>query len=105
MLEPAELIALADGGIARKDSCARLARLQHEIEKMQADARDQHRRNRDQGDGFAGLQTAADDRTLVLAKQTLDALQRDRVDVPAIAEDGSHLLDPAIMRRVKAVIH
>ena len=44
-------------------------------------------------------------RALVLAEQALDALERDRIDVPGIAGDVDDLLDPAIVRRVEAVIH
>ena len=46
-----------------------------------------------------------DHRALVLAEQLLDPLQRDRIDVPGIAGDEGDLLDPAVMRRVEAVIH
>ena len=45
------------------------------------------------------------DGALVLAEQLLDALERDRVDVPGVAGDVGHLLDAAVMRRVEAVIH
>ena len=47
----------------------------------------------------------SDHRALVLAEQPLDPLQRDRIDVPGVAMDEGHLLDPAVMRRVEAVIH
>ena len=44
-------------------------------------------------------------RPLVLAEQPLDPLQRDRIDVPDIAMDERDPLDPAVVRRMKAMIH
>src|SRR5439155_1048644 len=79
--------------------------IEDDIEEMQANARNQNRRDRDQRERFPGLQAGPDDRALVLTKQPLDPLQRDRIDIPGVAMDQSYPLDPAIMRRVEAVIH
>jgi hypothetical protein len=54
---------------------------------------------------LARRQPALDDGALVLAEQVFHALQRDGIDVPGIAGDVVHLLDPAVAGRVKAVIH
>ena len=50
-------------------------------------------------------QPAADDRALVLAEQPLDALQRDRIDVPGVARDVVDLLHAAVVGRMEAVVH
>ena len=52
-----------------------------------------------------GGQLRLQHRALVLAEQLLDALERDRIDVPGIAGDVGHLLDAAVVRRVEAVVH
>ena len=53
----------------------------------------------------AGRQARAQHGALVLAEQPLDALERDRVDVPGVAGDVGDLLDAAVVRRVEAVVH
>ena len=66
----------------------------------------QDRGNRHQGHGLAaGGERRPQYRALVLAEQTLDPLERDRIDVPGVAGDVGDLVDAAIMRRVEAVIH
>src|SRR4029077_18162350 len=44
-------------------------------------------------------------RAVFLAEWPLDALKGDRIDVPGIAGDVDHLLDPAVMRCMEAVVH
>ena len=50
-------------------------------------------------------QPAADDGAFVLAEQTLDASERDRIDVPGVAGDVGHLLHAAVIGCMEAVIH
>ena len=52
-----------------------------------------------------GVQPAADDGALVLAKQPLDPLERDGIHVPRVARDVSHPLHAAVVGSVKTVIH
>ncbi len=42
---------------------------------------------------------------LILAEQLLDAFERDRIDVPGVARNVGHLLDAAVMRRMKTMVH
>src|SRR5687767_6451326 len=86
MLEPAEFVALGHADVARKHRCSRRSRLQNNVEEMQPNARDQHGSDRHKRERLAGGESAAKHGALVLAKELLDPLQRDRVDVPAIAE-------------------
>src|SRR6266436_4407869 len=59
VLEPPELIALADARVASKDGWPAACGIEHDIEKMQPDARNQDGRDRHQGKGFAALQAGA----------------------------------------------
>ncbi len=73
---------------------------------MQANAGDQDRRHRHQGDEMTGAaQPRADHRAFVLAEQLFYAPERDRIDVPGVARNVGHMLDRAVVRRVEAVIH
>src|SRR5882672_8153278 len=49
VFEPPEFIAFADAGIARKDGWPAACGIEHDIEKMQPDARNQDSRDRHQG--------------------------------------------------------
>ena len=92
--------------MTRHDVRPAVLEVQQHVEKMQADAGDQHRCDGYQGNEMsAGIQSGADHRALVLAEQFLDALQGDRVDVPGVARDVGDLHDRAVVRRVKAVVH
>jgi hypothetical protein len=105
VLEPSQLLALAHPGVAGKDRRPRQARVQNPVQDMEPDARHQDGGDRHQGDGFAALEPGPDHRALVLAEQPFNSFQRDRIHVPGVAADEVDLLDPAIVRRVKAVIH
>ena len=72
---------------------------------VQPNACDQDRCHRHQGQRFAGCQPRLNHRPFILAEQPLDPLQRDRIDVPYIAMNEGDPLDPAVMRRVKAMVH
>ena len=50
-------------------------------------------------------QPAANHGALVPAKEPLDPLKRDGIDVPGVPRDVIHLFHPAVVRRVKAVVH
>ncbi len=105
VFEPAHFLAFAHGGVAGNDVRAPIAQVQQHVEKLEANARDQDGRHRHQGEQRARRQAAADDGPLVLAEQPLDPLERDGIDVPGVARDVIHLLDAAIVGRVKAVVH
>ncbi len=105
VLEPSQFLALAHAGIAGIDGRRLSPRVDDQIEKVQADAGHQNGRDRHQGQRIAGGRAQTDDGPLVLAEQPLDALERDRIHVPGVAADRGDLVDPAIGRRVKAVIH
>jgi len=101
VLEPPELIAFAHDGIAGEGGRPPASGIEHDIEKMQPDTRNQNRRDRHHGQDLACLQAGPDNRTLVFAKKFLNPFQRDRIDVPGIAADEIDLLDPTIVRCVK----
>jgi hypothetical protein len=72
----------------------------------QAQAGHQDGRHRHQGDdGAVGVQPQAQRGALVAAEQALDARQRDRVDVPGVAAEEAHVLQPAVVGGVEAVVH
>ncbi len=72
---------------------------------MQANAGDEDCRDHNQSHSMATRQRHPHDGAFVLAEQTLDAFQRDRIDVPSITGIVNHLIDQTIMRRMEAVIH
>ena len=94
-----------NGRVAVDRRGAAIVHVHHDIEEVQADAGDQDRRHRHQGDEVAAGEPGADHRPLVLAEQSLDALERDRIDVPGVAGDVGDPLDRAVMRRMEAVVH
>ena len=75
-------------------------------EKIQLDASHQDRADRNQRHfEFLPDESRANDRTLVPAVQSVDAPQSRGIDVPHVAGDVRHRTDPAIMWRVKTMIH
>src|ERR1700686_3373145 len=56
VLEPPELVALADADIAREDRRPWRSGIEDDIQKMQPDTGHQDRRDRHQGQGFPRLQ-------------------------------------------------
>jgi hypothetical protein len=65
-----------------------------DIEAMQADAGDEHRRDRHQRDGaVGGIERHPQDGALVLAEQLFDPPQGDRIDVPGVAGNLPPVLD------------
>ena len=106
VLEPAHFLAFAERGVAGQDIGAAVFQAQQHIEKLEADAGNEHRRNQHQCDGVTGRREFRPQQgAFVLAEQLFDPAQCDRVDVPGIAGHVGHLIDAAIMRRVKAVVH
>ena len=85
---------------------AAIAQMQQRIDKVQAYAGHQHRSHRHQHDPrVGGVKMGDDRRALVFTEQALDAFECDRVDVPGVAGEIRDALHPAIVRRMKAVIH
>src|ERR1700674_4123658 len=105
VLEPPHFFAALQDRVAGDHIGASLAQVQKYIEESKADAGDQDGRHRHQRQHRAGGDPTADHRTLVLAEQPRDALQRDRIDVPGVAGNVVDLLDPAIGRRMESVVH
>ena len=106
MLEPAHFLAFAQAGIARNLTRAAIAQMQQRVDKVQAYAGHQHCGHRHQHDPrVGGVKMGDDRRALVLTEQALDAFECNRVDVPGVAGEIRNALHPAIVRRMKAVIH
>src|SRR5262249_32826561 len=105
VLEPSELLALRCVYVAQKYRRPACPGVENDIEKMQADARDQNGGNRYQRNRLPRPANRFDHGALVLAKQPLDPLQSDRIDVPCIAVNEGDAFDMTVMWRVKAVIH
>src|SRR6516162_2896976 len=106
VLEPAYFLAFPERRVAGDDIWSTALEAEHDVDKVQADAGDKHSRNRDQrNDVPGGAQSRPQQRALVLAEQSFNSPQRDRIDVPGVARNASHLIDAAVMRRVKTVIH
>ena len=83
--------------------------MQQHVQKVQANAGHQdgchgHQSNR-VGRVTNSLQAGLDDRTLILTKQFLHPLERNRVHVPGVACNVGHLLNRAVLRGMKAVVH
>src|SRR5437868_15316337 len=104
MLEPAELVALADTDVTSNVDRPFGLRIEDDIKEMQPDAGHQNRGHRHQGQRLAGGALRLQHRPLVLAEQPLYPLERDRIDVLDAAVDGADAADRAVIRRVKAVI-
>ena len=106
VLEPAHLFALGEMRLARNHIGAAIADVQQDIDEMQADAGDQDGGDRDQQDALATRREGGfDQRPLVLAEQPFNPLQCDRIDVPGVAGNVSHLMRFAVGRGVEAVVH
>ena len=54
---------------------------------------------------MAALEFGLQHRPLVAAKQALDALERNRIDVPGIAADIGHMAQTTAIGRMKTVVH
>jgi glycosyltransferase involved in cell wall biosynthesis len=105
VLEPTDLLALAKRSVAGDDVGAAVPQMQAHVEEMQPDARHEDGRDRHERERHAVREPSTQHRAFVLAEQAIDAPERDRVHVPGLAFDVAHLLDAAVMRRMKAVIH
>src|SRR6516165_9896996 len=106
VLEPTYFLPFPERRVAGDDIGSAMLEAEQHVEKVQADAGDKHGRDRDQRNGVAaGGQSRAQQRAFVLAEQLFDPPQRDRIDVPGVARDISHLIDAAIVRRVETMIH
>src|SRR3984957_9607929 len=81
MLEPSHLIALVHADVAGKHRRPARLRIQRAVDAMQAEACHQNGGDRHNRQRLARSETRLDHRAFVLAEETLDPLQRDRVDV------------------------
>ena len=109
MLKPAHLLPLGEVRVAVNRVGSVVAQVEQHIQKVEPDAGDQNGRDGYQRNRLAckrpAVQPGAQKGTLVLAKQFLHPLQRNRVDVPGVAGKVTHPLHRAVLRRVKAVVH
>ena len=105
MLEPAQLLPLAHRHIAGQLMRARVAAMQEQVERMQAQAGHQDGGHRHQGQRLAAtVQPQMQGGALVAAEQALHPLQSDRVHVPGIARQVGHMLQARVMRGMEAVV-
>src|SRR5215467_16105307 len=94
MLKPAHFLALPEWRIAGENVVPTVLQAEQNIEKMQANAGDEHRCHRHQHDRVAGGgKLRAQQRALVLAKELFDTPQRDWVDVPGVPGEVGDLID------------
>src|SRR6185312_1250551 len=106
VLEPAHLLALGQLSVAVDTVRPPVAQVQPHIEEPQPDTGNQDGRDGYQCDQMtAAAQAALDGRPLVLAEETLDALEGDGVDVPGVARNVGHPLHPKVLRSVESVVH
>ena len=105
VLEPTQLIALAGACIARKHGRSSAVRPKNDIEEMQTNTCDQNSRDGDQGQNFSAFEAGSNHGPFVLAKQSFDSFQSDRIYIPGVSSDERDLLDAAIVWCVKTMIH
>ncbi len=106
VLEPSHFLPFAEGGPAGNFGFPAVLHVQQDVQKMQADAGDENRGNRHQGNHDPGrAEYRANDCALVLAEQLGNAVERDRIDVPRVAGNVGDLVDGAVVRRMKAMVH
>src|SRR6202043_1717819 len=104
VLEPAHFLALSKIGAARKGDGPAVLEIESDIEEMQADAGNKHRRDGNHGyDVAAAAQPRPQPRAFVLAVDLLDPPQCGGIDVPGVAGDVGDVLDAAIVRCVETM--
>jgi len=106
MLKPPDFLAFAELRIAVDDGALAIRGREQSIQKSQADPRYKNGRNGNQRDDMIrGYEPCAQNRAFVLAEQFIDSPQRGWVDVPGIAGNVGHPLDPAVVWCMEAVVH
>ena len=110
MLEPPHLLSFGECRIAGKNSASGIFQVKQDIKKMQTDACYQDGGDRHQRYGLPVAWTGPGDSSpnegsLIFAKQFLYPSQGNRIHIPGIAREIPHLLDRAIRRSMKPVVH
>lgn len=105
MLEPPHFFALAIGMVAVDFVGAAVAQMQQDIHRMQAHAGHQDCGHGHDQERCAIGQTHVQHGALVFAEQLLHALESDGINVPGVAGNIGHVLQGAISRGMKAVVH
>ena len=108
VLKIAHLVATAEPRAAGDTIGPRVAQVERNVEKGEADARDQDRADRPPSSStspelrraFAGTTARS-----FLQNSRATRLERDRIDVPGIAGDVVDLGHVTVLRRVESVIH
>ena len=106
VLEPAQLLALVHRRVAGQAVRAAVAQVQQHVQRSAAGCWPPAPRPPAPGPGVGRRAACIGSRARSLRQNRRSTrLQRDRVDVPGVAADVGHIAQPAVGRRMEAVVH